>query len=270
MWMTKHLRELMFYTISNDNVITTHDTYAQATAALGATPEALPATHNGMLLFQNAKEFTSFTMNCPTDRLVQIWNGLATVGPLAKKLQPVTKFQDRQVATVRIWKAIQDLNGTAGGPVPPGALEDAARGDAPKSKKGEKPADETAAKVEELVSATNLTPPAALAQVKAEAAKPAKGKKPVAAPKQRKATKKAAKPAKAAKNTTPREGTAKAKVIAMMQRKGGATLESIMKETGWQAHTVRGFVSILGSKHGLKIESSKRESDGARVYALAQ
>jgi len=61
-------------------------------------------------------------MNCPTDRLVQIWNGLATVGPLAKKLKPVTKFQDRQVATVRIWKAIQDLNGTAGGPVPAGAI----------------------------------------------------------------------------------------------------------------------------------------------------
>jgi hypothetical protein len=111
MWMTKHLKELMFYTISNDNVITTHDTYAQATAVLGVTPEALPATHNGTLLFQNSKEFTSFTMNCPTDRPVAIWNGTATVGPLPIKLKPVTKFQDRQVATVRIWKAIQDLNG---------------------------------------------------------------------------------------------------------------------------------------------------------------
>jgi hypothetical protein len=55
----------------------------------------------------------------------------------------------------------------------------------------------------------------------------------------------------------------------MMQGKGGATLDQIMKATGWQAHTVRGFISILGSKHGLKIESSKRE-DGARVYALAK
>jgi len=43
-----------------------------------------------------------------------------------------------------------------------------------------------------------------------------------------------------------------------------------VKETGWQKHTVRGFISFLGSKHGLKIESSKRESDGARVYSLAQ
>ena len=91
-------------------------------------------------------------------------------------------------------------------------------------------------------------------------------------------TAKAAKPKPAKKErksqhpeqTAAREGTAKAKVIAMLPRKGGASLDSIMKETGWQAHTCRGFISILGSKHGLKIESSKRESDGARVYSLAE
>jgi len=43
----------------------------------------------------------------------------------------------------------------------------------------------------------------------------------------------------------------------MMKRAKGATLPEIMKATGWQAHTVRGFVSILGSKGGEKIESSK-------------
>ena len=31
-------------------------------------------------------------------------------------------------------------------------------------------------------------------------------------------------------------------------------------------HTVRGFISILGSKGGMKIASTRRESDGARVY----
>ena len=55
----------------------------------------------------------------------------------------------------------------------------------------------------------------------------------------------------------------------MIGRKTGATLEEIMKATGWQAHTVRGLISILGSKRGLRIESSKRE-DGARVYTLAK
>jgi len=88
------------------------------------------------------------------------------------------------------------------------------------------------------------------------------------APKASKASKKApkaktAEPAKAA--GAPREGTAKANVIAMLQRKGGATLDAIRKATSWQAHTVRGFISILGSKQGMKIDSSKRE-DGARVY----
>jgi hypothetical protein len=40
----------------------------------------------------------------------------------------------------------------------------------------------------------------------------------------------------------------KAEVIAMMKRAKSATLEEIVKATGWQPHTVRGFVSILGSK----------------------
>jgi len=39
-----------------------------------------------------------------------------------------------------------------------------------------------------------------------------------------------------------------------------------IKATGWQKHTVRGFISILGSKGGMKISSTRRESDGARVY----
>ena len=49
----------------------------------------------------------------------------------------------------------------------------------------------------------------------------------------------------------------KAEVIAMMKRAKGVTLGEIMETTGWQKHTVRGFVSILGSKGGEKIESSK-------------
>jgi Protein of unknown function (DUF3489) len=47
----------------------------------------------------------------------------------------------------------------------------------------------------------------------------------------------------------------KAGVIAMMKRAKGATFAEIMKETGWQAHTARGFISILGKKGGEKIES---------------
>ena len=59
----------------------------------------------------------------------------------------------------------------------------------------------------------------------------------------------------------------KAEVIAMMKRAKGVTLPEIVEATGWQKHTVRGFVSILGSKGGLKIESSKNAA-GERSYRL--
>jgi uncharacterized protein DUF3489 len=61
----------------------------------------------------------------------------------------------------------------------------------------------------------------------------------------------------------------KAEVIAMMKRAKGATLAEIMEATSWQAHTVRGFVSILGSKGGEKIESSKNAA-GERTYRIAK
>jgi hypothetical protein len=60
-----------------------------------------------------------------------------------------------------------------------------------------------------------------------------------------------------------------AEVIAMMKRAKGATLAEIMEATGWQAHTVRGFVSILGSKGGEKNESSKNAA-GERTYRIAK
>jgi hypothetical protein len=59
----------------------------------------------------------------------------------------------------------------------------------------------------------------------------------------------------------------KAEVIALMKRAKGATLAEIMKVTGWQPHTVRGFVSILGKKGGEEIESSK-SADGERTYMI--
>jgi hypothetical protein len=54
-----------------------------------------------------------------------------------------------------------------------------------------------------------------------------------------------------------------------MRRAKGATLAEIMEATGWQAHTVRGFVSILGGKGGERIESSKN-SAGERCYKITK
>ena len=91
-------------------------------------------------------------------------------------------------------------------------------------------------------------------------------------PKTKRTTKKA-KPAKKGDKkpvSKPRAERAnkKAEVIAMMKRAKGATLAEIMALTKWQAHTVRGFVSILG-KGGEKIESSKN-GEGERTYKIAK
>lgn len=55
----------------------------------------------------------------------------------------------------------------------------------------------------------------------------------------------------------------------MMKRAKGATLAEIMEAIFWQPHTTRGFVSILGSKGGLEIESSKNAA-GERSYRIAK
>ena len=86
---------------------------------------------------------------------------------------------------------------------------------------------------------------------------------PASAPRKTKSAKRAT-PAKEA--PTARDGSKKAKVLKLLQREDGATLQEIMKATDWQAHTVRGFISgSLTKKMGLKIESIKRTS-GDRAY----
>ena len=87
--------------------------------------------------------------------------------------------------------------------------------------------------------------------------------------KKAKPVKKAARAKKAAGKSNADGTNKKVEVIEMMKRAKGATLPEIMKATGWQAHTVRGFVSILGSKGGEKIESSKN-ADGERTYKIGK
>jgi len=55
----------------------------------------------------------------------------------------------------------------------------------------------------------------------------------------------------------------------MMKRAKGATLTEIMAATGWQLHAMRGFVSLLGSKGGEMIESSKNATS-ERTYKIAK
>jgi hypothetical protein len=67
-----------------------------------------------------------------------------------------------------------------------------------------------------------------------------------------------------------REGTRKATVLALLERAGGATLEEIMAATAWQKHSVRGFISTLGNKHGYTVVSARRADDKARVYSIGK
>jgi hypothetical protein len=60
--------------------------------------------------------------------------------------------------------------------------------------------------------------------------------------------------------------TVRDEVVKLLSRAGGATLPELMKAFKWQAHSVRGFMSVLASKHGFKIESSK--VDGVRTYRI--
>jgi hypothetical protein len=65
-----------------------------------------------------------------------------------------------------------------------------------------------------------------------------------------------------------REGSKKAEVIDLMRRSQGATLPEIMELTGWQSHTVRGFVSgTLIKKLSLNIESF-RSNEKERTYRV--
>ncbi len=57
-------------------------------------------------------------------------------------------------------------------------------------------------------------------------------------------------------------------IVELLRRKGGATLAYLTNATGWQAHSVRGFMSAqIGKNLGLKLESTKHE-DGQRIYRI--
>jgi hypothetical protein len=64
-----------------------------------------------------------------------------------------------------------------------------------------------------------------------------------------------------------RENSKTARLIELLRQPTGASLKAIMRTTGWQAHSVRGFISgQLGKKMGLRVRSFER--DGERVYAI--
>jgi hypothetical protein len=56
-------------------------------------------------------------------------------------------------------------------------------------------------------------------------------------------------------------------VLALLRGPNGATIATVMRSTGWQRHTVRGFLAaVVRKKLGLTLQSEK--TDGERVYRI--
>lgn len=75
------------------------------------------------------------------------------------------------------------------------------------------------------------------------------------------------KPVMAAPSARP--GTKSATLLGLLKSKRGATLAEMMDATGWQAHSVRGFLAgSLRKRHGLTAKSECRDGEGRR-YRIA-
>jgi hypothetical protein len=199
-------------------------------SAFATAEEAGAASTTPFDAFASEKDLAELIATWPADRLVAVWNSLPGV-------KPAKKVKDHTTAATRIWARIQDLGDT---PKPEREPAKAAEPPKPKAERKDKGGAQSAKG----------------AAAKGKASKKATPAK--AAPKGKKAAKNAA---------GPRDGTKMAAVIALMQRKGGATIFELMEKMGWQKHTVRGIVAGALKKAGYTVESFKPEG-GERTYRI--
>jgi Protein of unknown function (DUF3489) len=97
---------------------------------------------------------------------------------------------------------------------------------------------------------------AAAARRKTGSAKPSRAKKP-------------SEPAGKKQKHRPRSESKQTNVIAMLKGVKGTTIPAIMKATGWQQHSVRGFFAgVVRKKLGLTLASEK--TDGGRIYRIVE
>lgn len=201
--------------------------------------------------FGNEAGLAKLAANWPAARLVEIYNSLPGE-------TQVRKFKDRATAVTRIWRAIQSLDQAA-----PAAAEEPA------------PVPETAPVPEQ--EASEMAQPEAFVPASPDpapdthVAPQSPDVAPEPAPAKTKATRAKTTPVAATTKEAgaPREGSKTSKVIAMLKREGGTTLEEIMAEMGWLKHTTRAMLSAGGSltkKHGLVITSEKLGDK--RVYSI--
>ena len=149
------------------------------------------------------------------------------------QVKPVHKFKDRKTAITRIWSTLNDAERAAPLEAQLEATE-AAEQQAMFAPEG--------AQAPDVVPAPTAPPHKTTRKKKTPTAPPNAGVSP-----------------KANKTES---------ILAMMKQPGGATLHAIMNATGWQAHSVRGFISgTLGKKMGLTVLSTKDEN-GERTYRI--
>jgi len=83
-------------------------------------------------------------------------------------------------------------------------------------------------------------------------------------------TKSAAKRHHAKQASEPAKQTKKQVCITLLRRPKGATLEELQKATGWQPHSVRGFLSGTVKKAQQTKLSSETADDGTRRYRILE
>src|SRR3989440_4818785 len=62
-------------------------------------------------------------------------------------------------------------------------------------------------------------------------------------------------------------GSKQSRVITMLRSPNGATIAAMMKATGWQQHSVRGFLAAIVRKK-LKLNLDSQKIDGSRFYRI--
>jgi hypothetical protein len=90
------------------------------------------------------------------------------------------------------------------------------------------------------------------------------------APRSEKAAKRRVKAGERTDGATAPKTSKKTAVLELLRRPNGVTLDELMAATGWQAHSVRGFLSgTVRKKMGLEPERFRRE-DKSQAYRIAQ
>jgi len=126
-----------------------------------------------------------------------------------------------------------------------------------------------------IVETTETAPASVAAEPKATKQASAGARRARVGPKKPKSGKKAT-PAKKTpkarkgekKGDSARAGSKTAKVLDLLKRPGGVSAKELGKATGWQPHSIRGFLSgTVGKKMGLTVTSTKGE-DGERSYSV--